>query len=180
MFARAPRAPAVAGAFVAVLAAWLLAGPVVAAAADRDWNRTDDPLYESLGLHAGKIGGTGLAFKFPVRWWLYGQVAGGIWHTGDNKRHNAGLMFQYLLRQDRRVRFFVAAGLGYYYHSQRVEVVGGPDRWQRDDSWNTGFGVGGELLQGERWSIQLEADFTHQGDDGSIIVFPQAGVYYYF
>ena len=157
------------------------AGQAAAAPGGRpDWNRTDDPLLDSVGLHAGKIGGVGLAFKFPLRWWLYGQAAGGIWHTSDNKRHNAGFELQYLLRQDSRLRLFVAAGLGYFYHKERVKVVGGTDTAKVSDSLNTGFGLGVEWLHSQRFSVQGELDFTHESDGGAITVFPQVGIFYYF
>jgi hypothetical protein len=159
------------------LVVFLAAGPALAAP---DWNRTDDPLYEAIGLHAGKIGGVGLSLKFPFKWWLYGQATGGVWHTADNKRHNFGFMGQYILRQDANVRVFVAAGFGYFYHKKRVEVMDGPDRFQINDSWNKGFGVGVEMLRSERIAVQIEGDFTHEGDDGTIMFFPQVGLYYYF
>lgn len=145
-----------------------------------DWNRTDDPMLDAVGLHAGKLGGVGLAAKFPLQWWLYGQVGGGIWHTGGDKRHNLGLMLHYVMRQDRSLRVYFGAGLGYFYHQEKVKVVGGADAKQTHDSWNAGFGVGAELLRGERWSIQIEGDFTHESDDDSFLFFPQVGAFYYF
>ncbi len=164
----------------AALLAAALALAASAAGAAPDWNRRDDPLYEGIGFHAGKIGGVGLSMKFPLKWWLYGQATGGIWHTADNKRHNFGFMGQYILRQDSTLRLYLAAGFGYFYHKQREKFADAPDRWTKDDSWNTGFGVGVEMLRTERLSLQIEGDFTHQGDDDSIIFFPQVGVYYYF
>ncbi|MHB8079289.1 MAG: hypothetical protein ACYDIE_08550 [Candidatus Krumholzibacteriia bacterium] len=164
----------------AVAAVLLLAALAAAPACARDWNRTDDPLLDGVGLHAGKIGGVGLSFKFPLRWWLYGQATGGIWHTADNKRHNAGFEVQYLLRQDRTLRLFVAGGLGYFYHQERQAVLGGDDLVTTRHSLNTGFGIGAEMLRSERFSVQVEADFTHEGRDGSVTVFPQVGAYFYF
>lgn len=164
----------------AATAALLLAALAAAPASARDWNRSDDPLLDGVGLHAGKIGGVGLSFKFPLQWWLYGQATGGIWHTSDDKRHNAGFEVQYLLRQDRTLRLFVAGGIGYFYHQERQAVLGGDDRVDTQTSWNTGFGLGAEFLRGERWSLQVEADFTHEGNDGSVTVFPQVGAYFYF
>ncbi len=136
--------------------------PAVPASA-RDWNRADDPLLDGVGLHAGKIGGVGLSFKFPLQWWLYGQATGGIWHTADNKQHNAGFEVQYLLRQDRALRLFVAGGIGYFYHQDRQTVFGGDDLVDTRHSWNTGFGVGVEMLRGERLSVQVEARFHPRG-----------------
>ncbi len=152
----------------------------VVPASARDWNRTDDPLLDAVGLHAGKIGGVGLSFKFPLQWWLYGQATGGIWHTADNKRHNAGFEVQYILRQDRALRVFVAGGLAYFYHQERQPVLGGDDQVTTRHSLNTGFGVGVEMLRSERFALQVEADFTHEGGDGSVTVFPQVGAYFYF
>lgn len=160
---------------------WLALAPAAAGAAgEGDWNRQDDPLLEGIGLHAGKIGGTGLAFKFPLQWWLYGQAAGGIWHTGDNRRHNFGLSLQYLLRQSGTMRVFLSTGLGYYYHREKLDFADAPDRYTVHDTWNTGFGVGLEMLRKERLSLQIEGDFTHESDDGSFLFFPQVGVFYYF
>lgn len=164
----------------AVLAVLLLAVLAAVPASAGDWNRTDDPLLDGVGLHAGKIGGVGLSFKFPLQWWLYGQATGGIWHTADNKRHNAGFEVQYLLRQDRTLRLYLAGGIAYFYHQERQPVVGGDELVTTRHSWNTGFGVGAEMLRSERLSIQIEADFTHEGRDGSVTVFPQAGAYFYF
>lgn len=165
----------------AVPALWLLLAVVtVVPASARDWNRANDPMLDAVGLHAGKIGGVGLSFKFPLQWWLYGQATGGIWHTADNKRHNAGFEVQYLLRQDRTLRLFVAGGLGYFYHQERQAVLGGDDLVKTRHSLNTGFGVGAEMLRSERLSVQVEADFTHEGRDGSVTVFPQVGAYFYF
>jgi hypothetical protein len=158
----------------------LLATLAAVPASARDWNRADDPLLDGVGLHAGKIGGVGLSFKFPLQWWLYGQATGGIWHTADNRQHNAGFEVQYLLRQDRDLRLFVAGGIGYFYHQDRQTVLGGDDLVATRHSWNTGFGVGVEMLRGERWSVQVELDFTHEGRDGSVTVFPQVGTYFYF
>ena len=152
--------------------------PVPAAA--RDWNRTDDPMLDAVGLHAGKIGGMGLAVKFPLKWWLYGQAAGGIWHTGDNKRHNLGFMMQYVMRQDHDTRIFFGAGLAYFHHRKKIEIADGGQSSRTNNSLNAGFGVGVELLRGERWSLQIEGDFTHESDDDSFLLFPQAGVFYYF
>ena len=39
----------------------LLTALAVPALAAPDWNRVDDPLKGGIGLHAGKIGGSGLA-----------------------------------------------------------------------------------------------------------------------
>ncbi len=145
-----------------------------------DWNRGDDPMLDAVGLHAGKIGGVGLAFKFPLQWWLYGQAAGGIWHTGGDRRHNLGFELQYILRQDSKVRVYFGAGLGYFYHREETSLPDGSSVNTTSKNWNAGFGVGLELLRGERWSFQIEGDFTHESDDDSFIFFPQAGIFYYF
>ncbi|HPF36533.1 MAG TPA: hypothetical protein P5571_04255 [Candidatus Krumholzibacteria bacterium] len=147
--------------------------PVLAAAQTRpgDWNRLDDPMYEAIGLHAGLSGGFGLSYKFPIQWWLYGQATGGIWNNKDDDRHNLGLELQYILRQDGRDRVFVAGSVGHYYHKQ-------PGRTR--DHLSAGFGVGIERLYWERAAVQVELDFLHQGDEDSVILFPQVGLYYYF
>jgi hypothetical protein len=146
------------------------------AAAERDWNRLDDPLAGAVGLHAGLIGGMGLAYKYPPVWWLNFQMAGGIWHTAKHKRHNIGLQLQYILRQDTRMRLYSAAGAGYFYHKEVHDEA----QDEVTAHWNTGFGIGVEFLRGERVSIQLEGDFTHEGDDGDILFYPQVGIFYYF
>jgi opacity protein-like surface antigen len=150
------------------------------AAAQRDWNRTDDPLKESLGLHAGKIGGVGLAYKYPIRWWFYLQLAGGIWHTSDDKRHNVGGELQYVLRQDDRLRLFAAVGAGYFYHKEYEDGPGDTRTASVKDHWNTGFGIGVEYLKTDRIALQLEGDFTHEGDDDDVIFLPQVAVFLYF
>jgi opacity protein-like surface antigen len=150
--------------------------PATQAGAVRDWNRVDDPMAGALGLHLGKIGGVGLAYKYPPVWWLNLQIAGGIWHTGDDKRHNIGVELQYLLRQDSRLRIYAAAGGGYFYHKE----LHGSQPDEVKDHWNTGFGFGVEFLRWERISIQIEGDFTHEGDDEDFIFFPQAGLFFYF
>jgi len=58
--------------------------------------------------------------------------------------------------------------------------VGGGETYEKHNTWNSGFGVGLETLRGERWSLQIEGDFTHESDDDSFIFFPQIGAFYYF
>ncbi len=164
-------------ALVLALAALSLAAP---ANAVPDWNRLDDPLEGGIGLHAGRIGGTGLAFKWPLRWWLQLQGAGGILNTDANRRHNFGLELQYLLRQDARLRLFLVSGVGYYYHSERERPAGGAEFWRRRKTWNSGFGVGVERLMGERWALKFDVDFTYRDDKGSITLWPQAGLFFYW
>jgi len=144
-----------------------------AVAAPPDWNQPDDPLVGALGLHAGKIGGTGLAFRGPLAvWYLQWQVAGGIWNTGDDKRHDVGLEIDFLLRQDPRLRLFLAGGVGYYYHKHRQDRVDGTPGWDTDKTVNAGFGVGVEYLLSSRWSLKIDADFTYEGADDAIILWP--------
>ena len=145
--------------------------PAGAAAQGRDWNRMDDPLCEAIGVHAGLMSGTGLAYKFPVKWWLYGQVAGGIWNTDSDKRHNIGFEAQYILRQDSTYRLFLATGIGHYYHK---------DHGVTKDNLNTGFGVGLEHLRTDRISLQAELNFTYRGDEEDMRIYPQVGVFFYF
>ncbi len=142
----------------------------------RDWNNTADPLQGAVGLHYGKLGGHGLAFRMPLRWWLYLQVAGGIWHTSDRKQHNVGFQLNYLLRQDDRMRIYVAAGTGYFYDDERIQG----EVWTTEKNWNVGAGIGIEVLQGRRWSWQIEGDFVHDGKNNDIKVAPQFGIYYYW
>jgi len=165
------------------LGAWLVVLTWLAAAAPAmaqpDWNRLDDPMQGGIGIHAGKLGGTGLAFKWPLRWYLQLQVAGGIWHTKDDKRHNVGAEMQYLLRQDPRLRLFLVGGWSYSNHQEKVTDPGG-DYWDKDPAWNAGAGVGLEYLIGTRWSLKGDVDFTYQHDHESITVWPQAGVFFYW
>ena len=168
----------------AVAVLLILAGlPGAARAQDappRDWNNQGDTLQGAVGLHYGKVGGHGLAFRLPVQWFLYLQAAGGIWHTGDDKRHNVGAELQYILRQDARLRLYLAAGLAYFYHREKTGQSGGEDLWDTQEYWNVGFGVGAEILQGRRWSFQIEGNFYRDGKSDDIKITPQAGIYFYW
>lgn len=157
---------------------FLVVGPAAFAqeGSIRDWNDSVDTLEGGIGLHYGKLGGHGLSFRLPIRWFLYFQVSGGILHTADHKQHNVGFQLHYLLRQDQRTRIFLAAGTGYFFDEKRIQ---GND-WDKDKNWNVGAGVGIEFLMGKRWSLQIEGDFAHLGDSGDIKVIPQAGIYYYW
>ena len=146
----------------------------------RDWNNQGDPLQGALGLHYGRVGGHGLAFRVPLQWWLYLQTAGGIWHTEDHKRHNLGVELNYILRQDDRVRLYVGGGLCYFYDKEKTVSSAQGDTWEKETNWNVGLGIGLEFLQGKRWSWQIEANFAHMGDSGDITITPQAGLYYYW
>lgn len=146
----------------------------------RDWNRAGDTLEGAMGLHYGKLGGTGLSFRLPLRWYLYTQFAGGIWHGTDDQRHNLGLQINYLLRQDAQVRLYLGGGVGYFYHREKVGTSAGVDLWHRTHDWNTGAGVGLEYLLGPRVGLQGELDFVHEGRDGEIKVSPQVGIHYYW
>lgn len=170
-------AVALAGALLAVTV-----GPVRAAdyGDGRDWNRDGDTLTGAVGLHVGKIGGTGLAFRLPLQWFLYGQVAGGIWHTQDDQRHNLGVQAQYLLRQDTKMRLFTAVGMAAYYHREKTGVTADGDVWQKKTDWNYGAGLGIEMLQGPRWAWLAELDFVHEERTGNTTVSPQAGLSYYW
>lgn len=165
----------------AVTLAALTAAPALAAGRGdgRDWNRGGDTLTGAVGLHYGAIGGTGLSFRMPLQWFLYAQAAGGIWHSGDDQRHNLGLQLHYLLRQDSHLRLFTSVGTGFYYHRQRV---GEPalDEFEAKTDWNYGAGVGIEVLQGPRWAWLAEFDFVHEERTGNTTVAPQFGVHYYW
>ena len=141
-----------------------------------DWNRENDTLEGALGLHAGNVGGHGLSFRVPLKWYLYGQISGGVWSDSDDRYRNFGLQLHYLLRQDDRLRLFLSGGLGNFYHDEKT----GPDQWEDANHWNTGAGVGIEFLQGVRWSWLAELDFVHEGEDDQVKVFPQLGIYYYW
>lgn len=171
-----------AGAGILALLALALASTlaVPAAGARADWNRLDDTLEGGVGLHAGLIGGTGLAFKWPLRWWLQLQAAGGIWNTDKHQRHNIGCELQYLLRQDPRLRLYLMTGLGYYHHNRRERHVDGEEFWRLKTRWNTGFGVGIERLMGERWAFQVDLAFTYRDDKESTTLWPQCGIFYYW
>lgn len=140
-----------------------------------DWNQPDDTLASAVGVHYGQFGGQGLAFAVPLKWYLYFQAAGGVWHVNDDKRHNLGASLHYLLRQDQRVRLYLTSGLGYYYHKEIKDGL-----WDTETNWNTGGGIGIEYLQGKRWSWQLDLSFVHESEDGDIKLFPQAGLFYYW
>jgi len=172
---RTPRQMLAAAALAA--AALMLAQP---AAADPDWNRLDDPLQGGIGLHAGRIGGSGLAFKWPLRWFLQLQVAGGLWHTDGEQRHNVGVEVNYLLRQDPRLRFFLVGGWSYSNHRDEFVADDGATDWTEDPSWASGFGVGAEYLMGSRWSLKGDVDFTYRQDKDSITLWPQVGVFFYW
>lgn len=141
-----------------------------------DWNQTHDTLASAVGVHVGQVGGTGLAFHVPLKWYLYLQAAGGIWHVDDDKRHNLGLSLNYLLRQDQRVRLYLTGGVGYFYHKERLDTGG----WDTEENWNTGAGVGLEYLQGRRWSWKVDLSFVHESEDGDVRLSPQVGLFYYW
>ena len=140
-----------------------------------DWNQTGDTLASAVGLHYGHMGGQGLAFNVPLKWFLYLQGAGGIWHVNDDKRHNLGVSLHYLLRQDQRIRLYLTSGLGYFYHKEIMD-----DAWDTEENWNSGAGIGVEYLQGKRWSWQADLVFMHESEDGDIKLFPQVGLFYYW
>jgi hypothetical protein len=145
-----------------------------------DWNRLDDPMQGGIGLHAGKIGGTGLAFKWPLKWFLQFQVAGGIWRSSTTRWGNIGFELQYILRQDPKLRLYLLTGLGFYNDQDRKRNEAGQEYWANDKQWNTGFGVGAERLLGERFAFKLDVDFTYGDKDESITVWPQAGLLFYW
>ncbi|MCP4570935.1 MAG: porin family protein [bacterium] len=145
-----------------------------------DWNNLSDPLKAGVGLHYGRVAGHGLSFRMPLRWYVYLQPTGGIWHSSDRKQHDLGVALHYVLRQDQRLRFFLGGGLAYFYDNEMSERVNGREVWVKDTDWNYGAGVGIERLVGPRWSVKVEADFIHYGDSGDTKVTPQVGVYYYW
>ena len=165
---------------IRLLAAVAILAAGAAARAEPDWNRVDDPLQGGIGLHAGKIGGTGLAFKWPLRWFLQAQLAGGIWNTADDKRHNLGVGLQYLLRQDPRLRLFLLTGYGTTYHKEKQRLETGEEVWSTDTTWNAGFGGGIAYLLGDRWAVQVDADFTYRDEHDSVTLWPQAGLFFYW
>lgn len=175
-----PRCPVTGLVVALVVASALCAVPAAAQTGVRDWNQIADPLQGAIGLHYGQIGGHGLSFRVPLRWYLYLQAAGGVWHTEDKKQHDVGFNLNYLLRQDQRVRLFISVGTGYFYRKEKVGTGDGGDVFDTETNWNVGGGVGLEYLQGERWSWKLEADFAHLGKSGDIKVVPQAGISYYW
>ena len=155
-----------------IAALLLIALTSQAAAQTRDWNRVDDPLYEAIGLNLGLTSGVGLSYKFPIKWWLYGQIAGGIWNNKDDTRNNVGFSLQYILRQNGRDKLFLTGGTAHFYHKENGLTK---------DHFNMGFGVGMERLMGERTAVQVEAVFTYRGNaTESLMVFPQVGIHYYF
>lgn len=164
-----------------ILLVILLAGPALGqTSARRDWNNAYDPLTNGLGLHYGEIGGNGLSFRIPVRWYLYLQITGGIWDTPDDKKNNLGLQAHYILRQDDRLRLFLGAGVARFFHDEVVEETPAGKVWDHAVNVNLGAGVGLEYLLGPRWAAQVELNFAHTEDDGSTTVIPQAGIYFYW
>ena len=161
---------------IALIAGGLTAAPANAAP---DWNRLDDPMMGGIGLHMGKLGGAGLAIKYPLAWYLQLQAAGGVWRQGDTRWHNLGFELHYILRQDDRLRLFLLGGAGYWHDEDRKDGPGG-EYWDADSHWNLGFGVGAERLMGDRWAVKADVDFTYQGDDDSITIWPQAGIMFYW
>jgi len=177
---RAAAATVLAAVFAAIVV-FLAPGPARAErGAVPDWNDPADPLLSAVGLHYGRIGGHGLAFRLPLKWWLYFQAAGGLWHTADHKQHDLGFELNYILRQDQTLRLYLAAGAGWFYDRKMTGTNNGIDVWEEHSHWNSGFGVGVELLRGRRWSVQIEGDFMHDGKSGDTKVTPQFGVYYYW
>ena len=169
--------------FKLFLSTLLLAGSLAGAGDDAlaqdysglDWNQADDTLASAVGVHYGHMGGQGLAFNIPLKWFLYLQGAGGIWHSNDDKRHNMGASLHYLLRQDQRVRLYLTTGLGYFYHKEIVS-----EEWEIEENWNSGAGIGVEYLAGKRWSWQIDLAFIHESEDGDIKLFPQVALFYYW
>lgn len=167
--------------FLALAAMVMLGLPAVAQDGQaKDWNKTGDTLESAIGLHYGNLGGNGLSFRYPLRWYLYVQAAGGIWHSDDDQKHNLGAQINYILRQDAHLRLYLAAGLGYFYHREKVGESGGTDLWEKSRNWNTGAGVGIEYLLAPRVGLQGELDFVHEGEDGDVKVSPQLGIHFYW
>jgi hypothetical protein len=164
----------------AVLVVGVLAGLPATASAVKDWNRTDDSLTYAVGLHAGKIGGTGLAFIVPANWFVHVQMTGGIWRTEADHRYNLGVELHYLLRQDPKLRLYLVTGVAYYSHDKKREILGGGEDWALDKSTNAGFGVGIERLIGDRIAVKADLDFTYEGDSGDIRPWPQLGLFFYW
>ncbi|PID78506.1 hypothetical protein CSB20_14790 [bacterium DOLZORAL124_64_63] len=159
----------------------LWATPVRAQSGNRpDWNDPRDPLTNAIGLHMGEMGGNGLSFRLPLRWYLYAQITGGIWHTGEDKKHNLGLELNYILRQDDQLRLFLSAGLANFYHKELVTDTAAGQVWSKENNRNLGAGVGLEYLLGARLAGKVELDFAHTEDDDSITVIPQVGLYFYW
>ncbi len=146
----------------------------------KDWNNEHDTMKSAIGLHYGKLAGNGVSFRFPLQWWLYVQIGGGIWHTSDDQKHNLGFELNYILRQDAKLRLYVGAGMGFFYHRELVDDSGSEKIWSKSEDWNTGAGVGVEYLLGVRWALQGELNFAHIGESGDVKVVPQAGIHYYW
>lgn len=164
-----------------LLAILLFTFPLDAAAQQaKDWNKTGDVLEGAVGLHYGKLGGNGLSFRLPLRWYLYLQIGGGIWHAEDDQKHNLGAQLDYILRQDAHLRLYLAAGLGYFYHREMVTGVSGSKGWEKDEDWNSGAGVGIEYLLGQRVALQGELDFVRESGSGNVKIAPQVGLHYYW
>ena len=165
---------------LAVLFSLMILFPNQASSKTPDWNNEQDSMKSAIGLHYGNLAGHGVSFRVPLKWWLYAQIGGGIWHTSENERHNVGFELNYILRQDDKMRLFLGAGLGNFYHNELVGHSGDDEIWADDSNWNVGAGVGIEYLMGVRWAVQAEFDFAHTGENGDIKVAPQLGVHYYW
>ena len=146
----------------------------------RDWNKTGDTLEGAIGLHYGKLAGNGLSFRFPMTWYLYLQLGGGIWHTQDDQKHNMGAEINFILRQDSRLRLYLAGGVGYFYHRELASSSGDVETWTLEEIWNSGGGVGVEYLIWPRIAAQGELDFVYESDDEEVKVALQLGIHYYW
>ncbi len=147
---------------------------------DPDWNVKPDLMESAIGLHYGKLAGHGVSFRYPLAWWLYAQVGGGIWHTSENQRHNVGFELNYILRQDKNLRLFMGAGIGYFFHRELVHDSGDTEIWNKSKDYNLGAGIGIEYLMGVRWALQGELNFIHTSENDHIKVAPQLGIHYYW
>jgi len=174
------RTAATAVAVLAALALLVTTDSARAQGAVPDWNDPSDTMAHAVGLHYGRVGGHGLSFRLPLKWFLYLQPTGGIWHTSDHKRHNVGLQLHYILRQDQKLRLYLGGGGAYFYDKEKTGVSDGSDIYTTETNWNWGAGVGIERLLGHRWALQVELDFIRYGDSGNIQVTPQAGIYFYW
>lgn len=145
-----------------------------------DWNNQSDPLGNAVGIHWGEIGGNGLSFRMPIQWYLYLQVAGGIWHTEHDEKHNLGVNINYILRQDDRLRLYLSAGMAHFTHNEVEDEAAESEVWNKENNLNIGAGVGLEYLVGKRWAVKMDLDFAHTEDDGNTTVIPQLGMHFYW
>lgn len=125
-----------------------------------------------LGLGAGPVSGLGLSFRHHLPSQFSYQITGGIIKVDNKISSDIGAEGQFDLGRGETARFFVAAGIGYFYS-------GTNDRNRMDAPWRMGAGIGGEVVAGSGFHFSAELMFVYF-NDGNVLPLPQFGLYYYF